>query len=158
MYFDNSSLQITMPIKRALQTTPPKLNTASSQKPLYASDNTIPSLPVPTLDSTFNKYLETIQPHATPQEFQHSTSLVRSFLATDYSRTLQSRLEQRAKEKRSWLSEWWNEVAYMGYRGRVMPNVNYFYIHKNEGGKFGQEERAAALVRGVVEFKKLVDS
>ena len=45
----------------------------------------------------------------------------------------------------------------MGYRGRILPNVSYFYIHKLGSGKGkNQEDRAAELVRGVVEFKKLV--
>ena len=46
----------------------------------------------------------------------------------------------------------------MGYRGRIVPNVSYFYVHKRGlGGGKGQEKRAAELVRATVEFKKLVD-
>jgi len=46
----------------------------------------------------------------------------------------------------------------MGYRGRIIPNVSYFYIHKRGlGGGQSQEDRAAELVRATVEFKKLVD-
>lgn len=46
----------------------------------------------------------------------------------------------------------------MGYRGRIVPNVSYFYVHKRGLGKGeSQEDRAAELVRATVEFKKLVD-
>ena len=46
----------------------------------------------------------------------------------------------------------------MGYRGRIVPNVNYFYTHQKGLGKGeSQEDRAAELVRAIVEFKKLVD-
>ncbi len=46
----------------------------------------------------------------------------------------------------------------MGYRGRIVPNVSYFYVHSKGLGKGEkQEERAAELVRAVVEFKKLAD-
>ena len=46
----------------------------------------------------------------------------------------------------------------MGYRGRIVPNVNYFYVHTRGIGKGEkQEERAAELVRATVEFKKLAD-
>jgi len=46
----------------------------------------------------------------------------------------------------------------MGYRGRIIPNVSYFYTHKRGLGKGqSQEDRAAELVRATVEFKKLVD-
>ena len=138
---------------RRSQTRP---NTTSST-PLYASQSTIPHLPVPTLSSTFHKYLETLQPLSTPDQLQRSTKLIQSFLASDFSKTLQTRLERRAKERDSWLSEWWNDAAYMGYRGRLIPNVNYFYVHKRKGDGMSQEDRAASLIRGVIEFKKLVD-
>ena len=164
--------QATMPIAialapaRGLHTSPRKqvttantANTANtSHKPLYASQNNLPHLPIPTLSSTFHKYLETLQPLLTPTELSHSTSLVQQFLQSDYSKTLQKRLEDRAKEKDSWLSEWWNDTAYMGFRGRIIPNVSYFYLHKRGVGKGkSQEDRAAELVRATVEFKKLVD-
>lgn len=127
-------------------------------KPLYASQSALPRLPVPTISSTFHKYLETIQPLQTAEEHSKSKSLIQDFINSDIAKTLQKRLEQRAKEKVSWLSEWWNESAYMGYRGRIVPNVSYFYVHKRGLGKGAtQEERAAELVRATVEFKKLVD-
>lgn len=142
---------------RSLSSTAARSNGSATDKPLYASQASIPKLPVPTLSSTFHKYLETIQPHLTQEEFSHSTSLVRKFLDSDLSSTLQARLEGRASEKESWLSEWWNEAAYMGYRDSIVPNVNYFYLHKKGLAKGkNQVERAAELIRGVREFRDLV--
>jgi carnitine O-acetyltransferase len=132
---------------------------AKSDKPLYASQNTIPHLPVPRLSSTLAKYLESILPLQTREEYAESARTIREFGQSDYAATLQKRLEDRAAERPSWLSEWWNDIAYMGYRGRIVPEVNYFYIHKRGLGKgASQTERAAALTRAIVEFKKLVDS
>jgi carnitine O-acetyltransferase len=131
---------------------------ATSSKPLYASQSALPRLPVPTLSSTFHKYQETIQPLQTSEEHSKSKALINDFLTSDLSKTLQERLESRAKGKDSWLSEWWNDAAYMGYRGRIVPNVSYFYLHKQGLGKgASQEDRAAELVRATVEFKNLVD-
>lgn len=144
-----------MPVARNISSTQP----VKSDKPLYASQTTIPHLPVPTLDSTFSKYLETLSPLQTSEEHAKSEKLVKTFLSDPLAEKLQTRLQERAKSKDSWLSEWWNDAAYMGYRGRIIPNVNYFYTHKEGLGKgASQEDRAAELVRGVVEFKKLVDS
>ncbi|KAJ9106369.1 hypothetical protein QFC21_001515 [Naganishia friedmannii] len=145
---------------RALSNTAARSNASqASTKPLYASQSSIPKLPVPTLSSTFHKYLESIQPHLSPEEFSHSTSLVHNFLDSDLSNTLQARLEGRASEKESWLSEWWNEAAYMGYRDSIVPNVNYFYLHKKGLAKGkNQVERAAELIRGVRDFRDLVVS
>jgi carnitine O-acetyltransferase len=138
--------------------TPTSSPSPSSSKPLYASQSSLPHLPIPTLSSTFSKYLETLLPLQSASERAQSKKAVKAFLDSPLSGKLQERLEARAKERDSWLSEWWNEVAYMGYRGRIIPNVSYFYTHKRGlGGGNGQEERAAELVRATVEFKKLVD-
>lgn len=144
-----------MPRAKQLHTSKP---TRSDSKPLYASQTTIPHLPVPTLSSTFAKYIETLQPLQTKEKHAESKAIIDKFLKSDQSKTLQSRLEQRAKERDSWLSEWWNDAAYMGFRGRIIPNVSYFYVHKKGSGNGqSQEDRAAELVRATVEFKKLVD-
>ena len=151
-------IALTLAPSRPMSTSKPLKQHSSPPKTLYASDPNLPHLPIPTLSSTFHKYLETVNPLQTADQHAKSTELVKSFLGSEFSRTLQSRLEERASGKDSWLSEWWNDVAYMGYRGRIIPNVSYFYVHKRGIGKGeAQEARAAELVRAVVEFKKLVD-
>ncbi|OCF34576.1 carnitine O-acetyltransferase [Kwoniella heveanensis CBS 569] len=153
-------MPIAVPPKRSLTSSSAlKADAKATAKPLYASQSTLPHLPVPTLSSTFHKYLETLRPLLSDDAYARNEKLVKSFLSSDYSKTLQSRLEARAGSKESWLSEWWNETAYMGYRGRIIPDVSYFYVHKRGLGKGqSQEDRAAELVRATVEFKKLVDS
>ena len=130
----------------------------SAKAPLYASQSTMPNLPVPTLSSTLHKYTETIAPLQSASEHAKSKKAIEEFMHSTQAKQLQERLEARAGERESWLSEWWNEAAYMGYRGRIVPNVSYFYIHKRGLGKGkSQEDRAAELVRATVEFKGLVD-
>ncbi|BEI82817.1 hypothetical protein CcaverHIS002_0306850 [Cutaneotrichosporon cavernicola] len=144
---------------RNLSTTMARKNAPKSDKPLYASQGSISHLPVPRLASTLSKYLESVLPLSDREQYASSAKAVREFANSDFSRVLQGRLEQRAAEKDNWISEWWNEAAYFGYRGRLIPNVSYFYIHKKGIGKgASQTERAAQLTRAVVEFKKLVDS
>lgn len=131
--------------------------TDSSPKPLYASQHLLPHLPVPSLNSTFNKYLETLQPHLDQNGLARNTSHVKQFLDSPLSSTLQARLEARASERESWLSEWWNEAAYMSYRDSIVPNVNYFYLHRLGLGKgASQTRRAAEIVRAARVFRELV--
>ncbi|KAK1920548.1 acyltransferase ChoActase/COT/CPT [Papiliotrema laurentii] len=155
-----STIMTTSLATRALSSSPSSSTSADSHpKPLYASQPSLPHLPVPTLSSTLHKYIETLQPLQTPEEHQKSRKTIESFLSSATAKTLQQRLEARAAERDSWLSEWWNDAAYMGYRGRIVPNVSYFYVHKHGLGKGkNQAQRAAELVRATVEFKKLVDS
>ena len=45
----------------------------------------------------------------------------------------------------------------MGYRDSIVPNVNYFYLHKKGGGKgVSRERRGAELIRGVRAFRELL--
>lgn len=132
---------------------------AASAKPLYAAQAEIPHLPVPTLSSTFHKYVESIEPHITPEALKTNKEHVKQFLESPLSSTLQKRLEERAAEKECWLTEWWNETAYMGYRDSIVPNVNYYYVHTQGLGKgASQTRRAAEIVLGVRNFRELLVS
>lgn len=96
-------------------------------------EHTLPHLPVPTLEETADRYLASIKPYHTAQEPQasaeplkswtESEAAVREFVQSPLVHKLQERLQQRAEGKESWLSEWWNETAYFGYRGPVVPGT-----------------------------------
>lgn len=92
--------------------------------PTYAYQRSLPHLPVPTLASTTSKYLETVQPHLTPEQYKKTKEAVESFAGSELAGKLQERLLQRAgdvEKHPNWLAEWWNEAAYMGYRGMPPP-------------------------------------
>jgi len=88
--------------------------------PTYAYQRSLPNLPVPPLHSTLSKYLETVQPHLTKEEYKKTKGAVEEFARSEIAKQLQERLELRAKDTKTypnWLADWWNEAAYMGYRG-----------------------------------------
>jgi carnitine O-acetyltransferase len=78
----------------------------------------LPSLPVPPLSQTLALYLTTIKPHLSSEEYSRSEGIVRKFEGSEQGKELQKRLEGRATEggRENWLSEWFNEASYMGYR------------------------------------------
>lgn len=143
----------------------------------------LPNLPVPPLKKTLDLYLSSIQPHLSPAEFASSSKVVSAFGGSDLAGKLQERLEKRAQGegRDSWLSEWWNDVAYMGYRSAlprpflspslcseltwraccsdpVVPYVNYFYVHKGTGGEGKtQTRRAAELILATEAFRGMVE-
>lgn len=119
----------------------------------------LPRLPVPSLASTAAKYLETVQPHLTPAQYSATQAAVKSFLDSEQSRVLQTRLEERAHDPdvKSWLADWWNDVAYMGYRDPVVVYVSYFYVHVDDKRKPSQAKRAAELVKATLPFRYLVE-
>jgi carnitine O-acetyltransferase len=136
---------------------------ASAVGPMLAQEANLPGLPVPTISSTAEKYLESARPHLTPSEFRTTQLAVNDFIASPLVKRLQTRLEERAVSEReqgrnNWLSEWWNDVAYMAYRDPVVVFVSYFYVHlAGEAGK-GRSARAAELLKALLIFRQLVES
>ena len=120
----------------------------------------LPRLPIPTLNSTGAKYLETVQPHLTPAEFERTRSVVKSFVQSDLAKKLQERLQARAADPdiENWLAGWWTEVAYASSRGPVAVYVNYFYVHVDDLWRKDQVKRAAGLVKASLSFRAMVES
>lgn len=52
----------------------------SQALPLYRLQDTLPRLPVPTLEETLARYLASVQPLAGPEEYQRTVATVREFL------------------------------------------------------------------------------
>lgn len=85
---------------------PPEPKIDPSQPNMLKYQPYLPKLPVPPLQQTLDLYLTTLKPHLTEKEYVKSEATVRDFGASDLASKLQTRLERRAAEKESWLSEW----------------------------------------------------
>lgn len=120
----------------------------------------LPRLPVPTLASTASKYLETVKPIVSSSAYARTESLVNEFVKSPQAAELQKRLEGRAGEPdmKSWLSEWWNDAAYMGYRDPVVVFVSYFFVHVDDVLRKDQVSRAASLIKAAIPFRDMVES
>ena len=138
---------------------PPGYAIDPAATPMLRYQASLPKLPVPTLESTCAKYLETVQPLLTPDAYTETQSSVSSFLASPLALELQSRLKDRAAhpETMNWLSDWWNDVAYMGYRDPVVVYVSYFYVHLDDPSRTDPAARAASLIKAMLPFRELTE-
>lgn len=125
--------------------------------PMLRFERSLPTLPVPPLQSTATKYLESVKPHLSVSEYSATQAAVDDFLASPLVKELQSRLETRASQTESWLSEWWNDVAYMAYRDPVVVFVSYFYVHLDDKLRKTPEKRGASLLKALLAFRELVE-
>ncbi|KAF2279242.1 acyltransferase ChoActase/COT/CPT [Westerdykella ornata] len=124
-------------------------------------EDSLPRLPVPTLEETAKRYLKSVHPLLSKEQFENTTKCVKEFVAPGGpGEELQKRLIARREnpEIRNWLSEWWNDAAYMAYRDPVVPYVSYFYSHRDDRKRRDPAKRAAAISTAVLEFKKAVDN
>jgi carnitine O-acetyltransferase len=124
-------------------------------------EDSLPRLPVPTLEETAKRYLKSVHPLLSQSEYDATTKAVNEFTAPGGpGEKLQKRLVERREnpEMRNWIAEWWNDAAYMAYRDPVVPYVSYFYSHRDDKKRKNPAKRAAAMSTAVLEFKKMVDN
>ena len=145
--------------RKSAEEVPPGYAVDASAGKMLRFEASLPRLPVPPVASTAAKYLETVQPHLTAEEFAKTRSIVEKFVQSDQAKILQERLQARAADPnmKSWLADWWNDVAYMGYRDPVVVYVSYFYVHKDDLRKPGQAKRASQLLKALLSFRSLVE-
>ena len=65
--------------------------------PTFANDPHLPVLPVPSLESTLNKYLKSIKPFVNGGDFQQTERICSEFLLSKDGEKLQNLLIQRSK-------------------------------------------------------------
>ena len=144
----------------ALQPAPaPTVNPDLTVPPMLRYQSSLPKLPIPSLHSTASKYLETVRPLVTPEAYARTESIVNAFVASPQAAELQRRLEERRSTEgtQNWLSEWWNDVAYMSYRDPVVVFVSYFFVHADDRLRREPAKRAASLIKAMLPFRDLVE-
>lgn len=118
-----------------------KLSSSAVKGDLFKYQSQLPKLPVPTLAETSAKYLRSVEPFLTPAQLSSTTAIVDDFARPGGSgEVLQRRLEEFAQGKDNWLSEFWDDYAYMSYRDPVVPYVSYFFNHKDVNNAIGKNQ------------------
>lgn len=124
-------------------------------------EESLPKLPVPDLQETAHRYLKSVHAVVSEAEYQRTKEAVEAFVRPGgQGQTLQQRLQARAADPKigNWLTEWWNQAAYLGYRDPVVPYVSYFYSYRDDRARRNPAQRAAAVTTAALEFKSQVDN
>lgn len=122
-------------------------------------EDSLPRLPVPTLDETATRYLRSVHPLLSASEYETTKKAVESFVAPgSLGQELQKRLVARREDPKhkNWIYDWWNEAAYLAYRDPIVPYVSYFYSHRDDRKRRDPAKRAAAITTSVLDFQKQV--
>ncbi|MER5968140.1 choline/carnitine O-acyltransferase [Streptomyces sp. NPDC002055] len=136
----------------------------SSQEPAtpatrtFANDDTLPRVPLPTLEETCERFLAWCEPLLTAAERERTRTEVEAFLRPDGpGRTLHAALERYDAEDgvHSWLDTFW-PYRYLGRRDRIALNANFFFLFQDTGQS--QVERAAGLITAAVAYKRNLDA
>ncbi|XP_018359851.1 PREDICTED: choline O-acetyltransferase isoform X5 [Trachymyrmex cornetzi] len=122
-----------------------------------AKEEALPSLPVPDLETTLQKYLAQVEA-ITPNHLEKTRSLVRAFLSGPGPK-LQQRLFERRQKVTNWATEWWLNDMYLSVPLALPINSNPGLAAKPK--RFAnQQEAAVFLARFLTEllnYQELLD-
>ncbi|KAF3095444.1 Carnitine O-acetyltransferase mitochondrial, variant 2 [Orbilia oligospora] len=149
------------PASRKISSLPEGYKEDSTKGAMLRFEESLPRLPVPTLEETAAKYLKSVHAIASPEEYNKTSQAVKEFIAPGgKGEALQKQLvaKQADPNVKNWMLDWWNFYAYLGYRDPVVPYVSYFYSYRDDKKRRDPAKRAAAVVTAALEFKKMTDS
>lgn len=66
-------------------------------------------------------------------------------------------IDERAKEHRNWMEEWWLRTAYLMTRETFAVHVNWFGVFPDWGVKLTSVQAAALMMVSTLEFKQALD-
>lgn len=128
-----------------------------------------PRLPIPPLEQTCSRYLDTVSPILAPAERKHTEAAIAEFLNGPGPK-LQQRLEEynRSEEflpdrnyfRGSYLEKFWDDM-YLNIRDPLVVNVNPFLTFQPDGAHGSsspQVERAAGLAYHSASMLQLIQN
>ncbi|KAI1184909.1 acyltransferase ChoActase/COT/CPT [Nemania serpens] len=132
-----------------------------SKAAMLRFQDSLPRLPVPTLEETAKRYLKSIHPLLSSSEYIASEAAVRDFIKPGgIGHKLQARLIAKRDDPatKNWVYEWWQETTYAENRAAVVPYVSVFCSHRNDSPRSDPAKRAAAITSAALDFKRLIDT
>ncbi len=75
---------------------------SSYKEKTFRADNSLPSLPLPDLDQTLNKYLDSVKPFVDQIEFLNTQKIVEKF-RNGIGNNLNFHLSEKSKKERNWV-------------------------------------------------------
>lgn len=129
----------------------------SGHPTLYSFQQSLPRLPVPSLNDTLDKHLETVRPIFPEEKFKRVEALTEEFRNGEGNK-LQRCLVLKSWWANNYVTDWWNNFVYLKSRAPMMINSNFygvsgpFYQVTNQ-----QTSKAANIIHASFLFRKLLE-
>ncbi|XP_066127617.1 palmitoyl thioesterase CPT1C isoform X5 [Saccopteryx bilineata] len=94
---------------------------------LFSYQRSLPRQPVPSVQDTVRKYLESVRPVLSDEDFDWMATLAQEFLRLQAS-VLQWYLWLKSWWASNYVSDWWEEFVYLRSRNSLMVNSNYYMM------------------------------
>uniref|UniRef100_A0A3B3DAG7 Carnitine O-palmitoyltransferase 1, muscle isoform n=1 Tax=Oryzias melastigma TaxID=30732 RepID=A0A3B3DAG7_ORYME len=130
----------------------------SGRRPLlYSFQASLPRLPVPCVDDTIWRYLESVRPLLDDEQYSQMETLANDFRENKASQ-LQRYLILKSWWATNYVSDWWEEYIYLRGRGPIMVNSNFYimdllYITPTHR----QAARAGNIVHAMLQYRRKLE-
>eukprot|EP00924_Labyrinthula_sp_SR-Ha-C_P009331 maker-scaffold_2-snap-gene-20.37-mRNA-1 protein AED:0.01 eAED:0.01 QI:104/1/1/1/1/1/2/70/846 len=121
----------------------------------YSFATSLPSLPLPNLSSTTDKYLESVEPLLTVSEFEKAKKEVELFRKKN-GKTFQRFLFGKWLFSRNYIADWWEKYVYLRGRTPLCVNSNYYIMDSKFRPTTSQTKRAANVTYHFMKFAQLI--
>ncbi|XP_060102042.1 carnitine O-palmitoyltransferase 1, muscle isoform isoform X1 [Heteronotia binoei] len=134
----------------------------SSRKPmLYSLQTSLPKLPLPKVEETIKRYLESVHHLMDPERYEQMEALARQFQKKMAPR-LQKYLTLKSWWTTNYVSDWWEEYVYLRGRDPIMVNSNYYIMDflyaqptRRQAARAGNAVHAMLLYRHKLDREEL---
>ncbi|XP_044540722.1 carnitine O-palmitoyltransferase 1, brain isoform-like, partial [Gracilinanus agilis] len=100
----------------------------SGRRPtLYTYQRSLPCLPLPSTAGTVAKYLESVRPLLSDEDFRARSVQAHAFLQAEAPR-LQAVLGLKAWCSANYVSDWWQEYVYLSSRRPLLGSSNFYIL------------------------------
>uniref|UniRef100_A0A8C7MVZ2 Carnitine O-palmitoyltransferase 1, muscle isoform n=1 Tax=Oncorhynchus kisutch TaxID=8019 RepID=A0A8C7MVZ2_ONCKI len=134
------------------------LNMFSGRRPLlYSFQTSLPRLPVPSVDDTITRYLESVRPLLDDEQYNQMEVVANDF-KKDQAPKLQKYLILKSWWATNYVSDWWEEYIYLRGRSPIMVNSNFYsmdllYVTPTHR----QAARAGNVVHAMLQYRRKLE-
>jgi len=126
----------------------------------FEYEDSLPKLPVPTIAESMNKFLASVKPLLSSEEYAAAELKTQLFEARD-APWLQRLLQMKAWNPScpNWIDDWWLDVVYlMGRESLLSTNIAAYSKHFISDAYNNGLERAALLMHNFFKIKEWIDT
>ncbi|XP_064807815.1 carnitine O-palmitoyltransferase 1, liver isoform-like isoform X1 [Oncorhynchus masou masou] len=130
----------------------------SGRRPLlYSFQTSLPRLPVPSVDDTITRYLESVRPLLDDEQYNQMEVVANDF-KKDQAPKLQKYLILKSWWTTNYVSDWWEEYIYLRGRSPIMVNSNFYsmdllYVTPTHR----QAARAGNVVHAMLQYRRKLE-
>ncbi|KOC63802.1 Carnitine O-acetyltransferase [Habropoda laboriosa] len=128
---------------------------------LQLNKQPLPKQPIPDLKNTAERYLRSLKPLLNESEYNATQKLVYEFIEDEnIGSKLHKKLLKKSESNDNWVSDWWLNTAYLGYRAPVIVNSSPGTIGPHIDFKCSNDLYvfAAQLIKAVLDYNDFIKS